>query len=287
MARVALAVGILLVLIILAFALAPASFWRWLIVREVSRATGRPVQIAGSVAVHLFSANPELTVEGLSIANPEWTASRNMLSVKKFDATLSLKSLLRFHLIFPQVTIDMPAIDVERDSPARANWDFSAAGSRKANESASAPLHIPVIQQLHLTHGTLTAVDRVRKLTFNGQLSVAETENTADNHALQVRGSGTLNGKPFQLKIAGDPLIGVQPSKPYGFDTAVTAADIKLSAHAIIPHPFDLAALQASFHVSGKRPGRRVLFDRFGFAQYTALRGFRHAGARQAALQSR
>lgn len=251
LARVALAVGILIVLIILAFALAPASFWRWLIVREVSRATGRPVQIAGNVAVHLFSANPELTVEGLSIANPEWTAARNMLSVQKFDATLSLKSLLRFHLIFPQVTIDTPAVDVERDSPARENWNFSAAGSRKANRSASAPLHIPVIQQLHLTHGTLTAVDRVRKLTFSGQVSVAETENTADNHALQVRGSGTLNGKPFQLKLDGDPLIGVQPSKPYGFDAAVTAADIKLSAHATIPHPFDLAALQASFHVSG------------------------------------
>lgn len=250
-ARIALAVGVLILLIILAVALAPASFWRWLIVHEVSRATARPVHIAGNVAVHLFSANPELTVEGLTIANPEWTASRHMLSVKKFDATLSLKSLLRFHLIFPQVTIDTPAIDVERDSQARANWDFSAAGNRKANRSGSAPLHIPVIQQLHLTHGTLSAVDRVRKLTFNGQVSVAETENTADNHALQVRGSGTLNGKPFQLKLDGEPLIGVQAAKPYGFETAVTAADIKLSAHATIPHPFDLAALQASFHVSG------------------------------------
>ncbi len=249
--RIALAVGILIVLVILAAALAPASFWRWLIVHEVSRATGRPVQIAGNVAIHLFSTNPELTVEGLSIANPAWTTSRSMLSVKKFEATLSLKSLLRFHLIFPQVAIDTPAIDVERDSSGRANWDFPRASSSKANKSASAPLHIPVIQQLQLTHGTLNAVDRVRKLTFNGQLSVAETENTADNHALQVHGSGTLNGKPFQLKLDGDPLIGVQPSTPYGFETIVTAADIKLSAHATIPHPFDLAALQAAFHVSG------------------------------------
>ena len=250
-ARIALAVGILVVLVILAAALAPASFWRWLIVHEVSRATGRPVQIAGSVVIHLFSANPELAVEGLSIANPEWTASRNMLSVKKFDATLSLASLLRFHVIFPQVTIDTPAIDVERDSSGRVNWDFPATSNSRVNKSASAPLHIPVIRQLHLTHGTLNAVDRVRKLTFNGQLSVAETENTADNHALQVRGSGTLNGKPFQLKLDGDPLIAVQPSKPYGFETTVTAADIKLSARTTIAHPFDLAALQAGFHVSG------------------------------------
>jgi AsmA family protein len=248
--RFALALGLFVVLVIAAVMLAPASFWRWLIVHEVSRATGRPVS-AGDVTVHLFTLNPELSVEGLTIANPAWAAAHDMLKVKKFDATLSLKSLLRFHLIFPQVTLDTPAIDVERDSSGRANWDFPGAGKRQANNSASAPLHMPVIQQLNLSNGTLSAVDRVRKLTFNGHVSVAETANLADSHALKVRGSGTLNGKPFQLNLDGEPLIGVQPSKPYGFEITVTAADIKLSAHATIPHPFDLAALQASFHVSG------------------------------------
>jgi uncharacterized protein involved in outer membrane biogenesis len=220
-------------------------------VHEISRSTGRPVSIAGNVTVHLFTLNPELTVEGLSIANPAWAAAHDMLSVGKFDATLSLKSLLRFHVILPQVTIDTPAIDVERDSSGRANWDFSGAGKRQENHSAAAPLHIPVIQQLNLTNGTLSAVDRVRKLTFKGRVSVTETESSADSHALKLRGSGTLNGKPFQLALDGEPLIGVQPTRPYGFETTVTAADIKLSAHATIPHPFDLAALQASFHVSG------------------------------------
>src|ERR1700733_2809133 len=234
--------------VIAAVVLAPASFWHWLIVHEVSRATGRPVS-AGPVRVRLFTLNPDLSVEDLTIANPAWAAAHDMLKVKRFDATLSLKSLLRFHLIFPQVTIDTPAIDVERDSSGRANWDFSHPGKHQVNQSARAPLHIPVIQQLNLTNGTLSAVDRVRKLTFNGQVSVAETANSADNHALKLRGSGKLNGKPFQLNLDGEPLIGVQPSKPYGFDLNVTAADIKLSAHTNIPHPFDLAALQASFHV--------------------------------------
>jgi AsmA family protein len=249
--RIALGLGVLIALIIAVVALMPASFWRWLVVHEVSRATGRPVNVAGPVSVHLFTFNPELSVEGLAVANPQWAAKPDMLNVKKFDATLSLKSLLRFHLIFPQVTIDSPAIDVERDSSGRANWDFSGAGKGRANRSAQAPLHIPVIQQLNLTHGTLSADDRVRKLTFDGQVSVAETANSADSHALKLRGSGKLNGKPFQLSVDGEPLIGVQPSKPYGFETSVTAADIKLSAHTSIAHPFDLAALQASFHVSG------------------------------------
>lgn len=249
--RIALAAVILIALIIAAAALAPAAFWRWLVVHEVSRATGRPASIAGDVTVHLFRSNPQLIIEGLTLANPAWAASSNMAAIKKFDATLSLKSLLRFHLIFPRVTIDTPTIDVERDSSGRANWESPGAGKRRASQS-SEPLHLPVIQQLNLTNGTLTAVDRVRKLTFNGHVSVTETENSADNHALKIRGSGTLNGKPFQLVLDGEPLIGVQPSKPYGFETSITAADIKLSAHAAIAHPFDLAALQATFHVSGR-----------------------------------
>jgi uncharacterized protein involved in outer membrane biogenesis len=247
---IALGLSVLLILILATAALLPASFWRWLLVHEVSHVTGRPVSIDGTVTVHLFTLRPQLSVEGLSIANPPWADSKKMMSVKKFDATLSLKSLLGFHLVFPEVTIDTPVIDVERDASGRANWDFSGPSGRP-NKAASAPLHIPVVQQLSLTNGSLTAVDSIRKLTFNGQVSVAENQNTADNRALKLRGSGKLNGKPFKLSLDGEPLIGVQPSKPYGFETNITAADIKLNAHATITHPFDLALLQATFQVSG------------------------------------
>jgi AsmA family protein len=249
--RAAAAVGLLALLVGVVVAFLPSAFWRWLIIHEVSSATGRPVTIDGDVRVRLFSLTPQVSVEGLAVGNAPWADGKKLLSVKKLEATLSLKSLLRFHVIFPQVTIDTPALDVQRDSSGRTNWDFAPVGRAKPKPTASAPLHLPVIQELKLTNGTLTAVDRVRKLTFNGQVSVQETQNTADSHALKLRGSGTLNAKPFRLVVDGEPLIGVDPSKPYGFETTVTAADIKLNAHASIAHPFDLAQLRANFHVSG------------------------------------
>ena len=236
---------------VVAVALLPSAFWRWLIIHEVAGATGRPVAIDGNVNVRLFSLTPQITVEGLSVGNAPWAHGKNLLSVKKFQATLSLKSLLRFHLIFPNVSIEAPTLDVERDSSGQTNWDFSRPGSAKPGRAASAPLHLPVIQELQLSDGVLNAVDRVRKLTFNGEVSVQESRNTSDDHALKLRGSGTLNSKPFRLSLDGEPLIGVDPSKPYGFETTITAADIKANAHASIAHPFDLAKLQATFHVSG------------------------------------
>jgi AsmA family protein len=244
-------VGVFLSLALLGIAFAPPSFWRWLIVHEVSRATGRTARIDGDVTLRLLSLNPHIVVAGFALSNAPWAAPKDMVSIKRFEATLSLKSLLRLHLIFPQVTIDSPAIDLERDSSGKANWDFSVADSRRAHRADSKPAHLPVIQELSLTSGTLTARDLVRKLTFDGQISVQESQNSSDNHALLLRGSGTLNAKPFALNLNGEPLIGVDPAKPYGFQAAITAADIKLDTHAVIPHPFDLAALQATFHLSG------------------------------------
>jgi AsmA family protein len=248
--RILAAVGVFFVLVIAGAALLPSSFWRWLIIHEVESKTGRPVNIDGPVTVHLFSLNPQLIVEGFTLGNATWAGDKPMMTVRKFDATLSLKSLLTLHVIFPRVSIDTPALDIERDASGRSNWEFSRT-SGSSSRGASAPLHLPVIQEFSVTNGTLTAVDRIRKLTFNGQVSVQENQNAADNHALKLRGSGTLNAKPFQLVLDGEPLIGVDPSKPYSFETSITAADIKLRAHAKISHPFDLAALEATFRLSG------------------------------------
>ncbi|HTD72765.1 MAG TPA: AsmA family protein [Steroidobacteraceae bacterium] len=248
--RILAGAAVFLVLMVAAAALLPSSFWRWLIIHEITSKTGRPVNIDGPVTVHLFTANPQLIVEGFTLGNAPWAGDKPMMTVHKFDATLSLKSVLKLHLIFPRVSIDTPAINVERDASGRSNWEFSHA-SGNSSRGASAPLHLPVIQEFSVTNGTLTAVDRIRKLTFNGQVSVQENQNAADNHALKLRGSGTLNAKPFQLVLDGEPLIGVDPSKPYSFETSISAADIKLRARAKISHPFDLAALEAAFRLSG------------------------------------
>jgi AsmA family protein len=250
--RIVAALALLLVLLILGVALLPSSFWRSAIVRIISHATHREVSIDGAVQVHLLSLNPDISVEGFRLGNAPWAAAKDMLSVSRFEATLNLASLLSFHPVFPRVAMDTPVINLERDASGRANWEFQSAGGKAAKKNHnSAPLHIPVIQQLSLTNGTLRASDQIRKLKFAGQISVQEKRESPDDHALSLRGKGELNNKPFELRLNGEPLIGVQPSKPYGFDVSVTAADIKFNAHTNFPHPFDLGTVHSTFHLSG------------------------------------
>jgi uncharacterized protein involved in outer membrane biogenesis len=245
-------VALLLAVLIVTVALLPASVWKRIITHVASSDLGRRVSIDGKLEVHVFSWNPRVVIEGLRVANADWAPKRPMLRVKRLDVTLSLLSLFKPTLVFPRIEIDGPDIDLMRDSSSRANWDFSTPGAKKPQKpGASAPAKIPVIKQFILADGVLAASDQVRKLTFNGQIAVNEGARSADQ-ALRMHGSGVLNGKPFELRLDGAPLINSEHSKPYEFDVAVSAADIKLTAHTNIAHPFDLGEVTAKFHLAGQ-----------------------------------
>lgn len=248
--RILAVVLLLPILIILGLALLPSRFWRAVVVHEVSSSTGRSASI-GSVALNLFSRNPGLVVEQFDLSNADWAHDKSLLTVQRFEASVSLVSLLRLHPVFPRIAIDSPVIHLERDSTGRSNWDFSKSSARKVRQNTSAPLHIPVIQQLEVTNGTLTANDRVRRLEFKGRISAEEKQKSTEANALVLRGKGMLNDRPFELDLNGEPFIDMQPTKPYSFDANVTAADIKLTAHTVFPHPFDFAKVHTTFRVSG------------------------------------
>jgi uncharacterized protein involved in outer membrane biogenesis len=253
--RIGTALLVLLVAVPIVVALLPDSLWKRLLVDLIKQETGREATI-GSVRLHVLRANPELIVDQLRLANAGWAAQRPMLTVKHVDVTLSLLSLLKFELVFPRIAIDGPAVELERDPSGRANWDFSHGGAKKSTPVGnSRPAHLPVVRQLTLSAGKLSAHDALRKLEFDGDISISEGARPghgASNDVLIVRGAGVLNGKPFDLRVNGGPLLNVDESKPYDFSTVLHAADIELSSRITIRHPFDLAAVSAAFKLSGK-----------------------------------
>jgi uncharacterized protein involved in outer membrane biogenesis len=248
-----IAILVLVVLFVVVLALIPDSAWRSLLTKMISAETNRQASIVGDTEVHIFRLHPEVSIDDFSLANADWAPDRPMLKVRHIDATLDWLPLLRLHLVFPRVRISSPDIDLERDKDGRANWDFSSLGARKpAPQKASKPVSLPAIRQLILSDGKLQASDAIRKLTFKGEIAIGERNSSGGKTALNLHGSGVLNGKPFDLRVQGGPLIGVDPDKPYGFDAEVRAADIRLEAHTDIKHPFDFGAFTSKFHLSGK-----------------------------------
>ncbi len=113
-------------------------------------------------------------------------------------------------------------------------------------------MHLPAIQRLRLTDGRLTLADEIRRVHFNGSVSADEGQNPRTIGGLTLKGTGTLNDKPFDLRLNGAPLLDVDHSHPYSFEARIAAADIKLDAHVTISHPFDLASVRARFDLSSK-----------------------------------
>jgi uncharacterized protein involved in outer membrane biogenesis len=230
--------------IVVAASMADWNALRGPIGRVVSAKVGHSTSIDGNLSVRLWSWNPTVTVEDVNIQNPPWAERRRMLNVQKAVVQISLRHLLTGKLVLPRVEVWAPA---ERDASERASWE-AASGSRPA---AGASLHLPAIQQLVIRDGKLHVVDRIRHLTFSGTLVADEQEHAQDEAAFQLHCAGSLNGRVFKLQANGGPLINVEPNTPYHFTVHMTAADISLAMHATVPKPFDLAAYDAAFTVSG------------------------------------
>lgn len=131
----------LILLAMICVALLPDSVWKGLIIRSVSHATGRQASIAGKVTVHIFSWHPRLIVEGFSLANAEWAGSIPLLSIRRFDITLQLSSVLRSGLIFPRIGIEEPDVDLERDAAGAGQLGFLSLVVRQTPKTGQRTAH--------------------------------------------------------------------------------------------------------------------------------------------------
>ena len=238
----------LVAILVLTLALLDWNVLRAPLSKFLSAKTGHPTSIDGNLSAHLWSWNPTFTVEKLTVKNPGWAERPQLLGVKKLTVQVSLKELLLAKIVLTRVEVFAPAVDFEREKSGRASWDTHS----DPPTPASASPHLPAVRRLVIRDGALHVVDRVRKLSFEGTLIADEQVNNPDESALQLRCQGTLNGRAFKLQAHGGPLINVDPDKPYTFAVDVTAGDMALNLQASIPKPFDLAAYDAKFVLSGE-----------------------------------
>jgi len=245
--------GIILIGVAAALVLALA-FFDWNILRpalakEITAKTGRQTTIDGDLRVHLWSWNPSIEVNQISLKNPSWADRPLMFGARRISISVSLARLLRGQLVIPEIDLVEPIINLERDAGGRASWELGDKVG--APKPAAQPAKLPTIRRLIVERGKLHVVDQIRKLTFSGSLVAADQAGKNDSAAFQVRCTGTLNGKPFGLEANGGPLIDLEPDKPYSVSTRLTAADITLDSHIKFSKPFDFGSLEVKFVVSG------------------------------------
>nr|WP_183423986.1 AsmA family protein [Luteibacter sp. Sphag1AF] len=143
-------VGVLLALIVIVILIVAFFDWNRLkptINEKVSEAIGRPFAINGDLSAH-WSREPTETgfrslmpwphfvARDISVANPDWTKSRQFATLDALEFRLSPLPLIGKRIVIPDVQLRAPRIDLERVSDGRDNWTFKLPESAGPSEWA-------------------------------------------------------------------------------------------------------------------------------------------------------
>ncbi|NKJ19540.1 AsmA family protein [Dyella sp. SG609] len=103
---------------------------------KVSQAVGRPFVIQGDLSVAWrrepgesglggWIPWPELIARDIRIANPEWAKQPQFAQLDAVRVRVSPLPLLAHRIVIPSVQLEHPVVDLERQAPDQANWDFA------------------------------------------------------------------------------------------------------------------------------------------------------------------
>jgi AsmA family protein len=239
---------LILLLLIVGASLIDWNIARGLVSRVASRQLDRRVAIGGALRVRLLSSTPSVSVDDLSIANPDWAGGGNMLEVRHLQFALQLSQLFLGHLVLATLEVDEPQLSLLRDASQRANWEFGKPAGAKSQQ----PARLPVIRHFALRGGTLAIADATRKLVFKGMVAANEGGGHDSAEPFRLEGQGTLNNEPFKAQFRGDALLNVDFDHPYRFRVKIDAGPSNASVSGSIAKPFDFAQFDTDIDVQGQ-----------------------------------
>jgi AsmA family protein len=240
---IALALGVALLVVLGALALDS----RWLgmrLIQRIAADSNRAVRIDGPVHTHLFSLSPWLTAEGVTIGNPPWSPPGTAARIGKIVLFLRWSSL-RHPLTLHALALRAAAVALTRDPAGRSNWQWSAPGS-------PTPRPPPMINGLAVPDADVRFDDAVLNLHFAGTVSAGPDADASGRRPARLEGTGQLNGRPVRFSIAGDRLATTRRNAPYRFTFDETSSGSHLTGRGVLPRPFDVTQLEATFQAQGE-----------------------------------
>jgi AsmA protein len=193
----------LAVLGVAALFLIPAERLAGLATDRFEAATGRALSIQGSVRPSLF---PVLgaRVEGISVANAEWSSAGPMFTADVVDLGVDLAALWNGDLVIRRFEARAPQILLERGADGRGNWEFGAGASGAEGGGA---LALPILERAEISDAQLRFVDHGAGTEVSlSALDLTVALPMGGAGAGDVTATGQIGGQAFTLTAAlGSP----------------------------------------------------------------------------------
>lgn len=214
-----------------------------------SRAIGHPVTIHGELRVFLFP-QPGLSASRITVAAPDWSARRHMLSISRLSLALDPGALLRARLVLDEARLAKPELFVERTAQGRLNWGQEggkkgATGQEAGKSGVSVP-NLPLVRKLVVDDGRALFYDHARgRIVATLEHALWRKERKGPG-ALEARGS--IGGHPWDLGLR---LVPATQDGPYQLAMELDAAAFEASAQGKLGWPVADAATDLRLRVEG------------------------------------
>ena len=211
-----------------------------LIAKQVQDQTGRHLEVAGDIKPTI-GYNPTLTLQDISLSNPEWSESKTLLQAKEIHVALQLMPLLKRKVVIDTVRITGAIVDLEKDAKGNASWSFDSSEPKPEDAAgAQAAVNDLVISEIYVTDTLINyytggkkqsvAVKNATIKGVKGQ-NVDEFSLDASYEEASLNFQGSINNGNAMLEgsIAGD---GVTIGTKGSFAISDTTFDMMVTAKA-------------------------------------------------------
>ena len=250
---------------------------------KVSEALHRPFAINGNLAV-IWQREPEeggwrawvpwprFVADDLSLGNPEWSKTPQMVTLKRVEFRLSPLPLIAQQVVIPRIDLTGPDAKLERLADGRANWVFDLPKSDPDAKPSNWVLDIGAIKfdkgLVSFNDQTLnTQVDVVidplgKPIPFSDIVGSGEAKKVQDkgivpqDYAFGLVYKGQYKGQ----KLNGTGKVGgllalKDAAQPFPVQIDVQVGDTRAAVAGTVTDPQNLGALDLRLKLSGSSLG--------------------------------
>ncbi|WP_248768020.1 AsmA family protein [Pseudomonas sp. MWU12-2345] len=215
---------------------------------------------------------PHLIAEDLTLGNPDWSKSPQMVTLKRVELRLSPLPLLAQQVVIPRIDLTEPNASLERLSDGRASWTFQFDPKDPNAEPSSWVVdigaigfdkgHVTLDDQSLKAHLDLVIDPLGKSIPFGDIVGdkaakkALEKGAAPQDYAFALKVKGQYHGQNLagSGKIGG--LLALQDAaKPFPVQADVKIADTRIAVAGTLTDPRNLGALDLRLTLSGTSLG--------------------------------
>ncbi len=210
------------------------SAFKNLITAELSKETGRDVQIQGAFDLSI-GFSPSIVAEDVSIANASWGSRPAMLTARRLEVKVSLFPMLSGRVETQRLVIEGADLLLETNPKGESNWPFKDDGKSEGQSDLFAA------DELEVRESLVTMRDGPKGETRTLKINTATGGLDSAKNIFSLDAKGTFNDLPLTTKAT----IGRRgPKAPLKLD--LKAGDVALALEGTIDAPADMDGLDVA-----------------------------------------